>query len=481
MDLVNYAIHLMPAELDYELNIRGVFGLTNNRIKTTKLRELMQREDSGLLTAPKSSSDFTVESEILTCSKIFQDVLALADESTRLHKRYESLQCISRFLHIQSRLERLMPTDDQSISTINDLLDNVYGALTSVANILYPQTFFAQNNTEKNKQSSIVANPSPVQVENTIRNTTAPLTTSNNNRSDSDNFTRRISMMNFSGTSDTEGAVGGTTEKSPRESLSDIGLLSNEELQDVRKMLKDITTANINPFRSNKQLETAGVSELNTTLENVNIRPPVHHTMSNLIRRSNERRETHSSFPIQQPEFQSSSFAAVNQQAQFRNQRSVPIHQWKISFSGDDHGMHLYDFLTQLELFQRSENVSDTDMLYSIMHLLSGRAKLWYLSVFERFRNWEQVVSAMKREFLPQNYDYILLNDINNRVQKRNESFGEFITHMQALFKCLAIPLEESHKLFIVQKKFVTTICFEYRASQYVQTRRFRRSLQTNR
>lgn len=60
-------------------------------------------------------------------------------------------------------------------------------------------------------------------------------------------------------------------------------------------------------------------------------------------------------------------------------------------------------------------------------------------------------MAAIKEEFLPNNYDYVLLNDITNRAQKYNESFGEYITHMQALFKCLSIPLEEDHTLYLVQ------------------------------
>lgn len=135
-----------------------------------------------------------------------------------------------------------------------------------------------------------------------------------------------------------------------------------------------------------------------------------------------------------------------------RNRRSIPVHQWRIEFSGDGMGLHLYDFLFQLSLHQRSELISNQEMLDCVVHLLSGRAKLWFQALYDEFENWDEFVAAIKDEFLPGNYDYVLLNDISNRTQRFNESFGEYITHMQALFKCLSIPLDEEHKLYIIQK-----------------------------
>lgn len=137
------------------------------------------------------------------------------------------------------------------------------------------------------------------------------------------------------------------------------------------------------------------------------------------------------------------------------NRRPIPVNQWKIEFSGDGKGLHLYDFLSQIAMFMRSERTTDKEMMCSIFYLLSGRAKIWYQFVYDRFRNWNEVVRALKQEFLPANYDFVLFCDISNRVQRTNETFGEYITHMQALFKCLTIPMSENHKLFIVQKNLL--------------------------
>lgn len=91
------------------------------------------------------------------------------------------------------------------------------------------------------------------------------------------------------------------------------------------------------------------------------------------------------------------------------NMKYVPVHQWKIAFRGDGYGLHLYDFLAQIAMFQRSENVSNEDMMFSIVYLLSDRAKLWYLSIIiGSLNSWEELVTELKKEFLPPNYDYQL-------------------------------------------------------------------------
>ena len=138
-----------------------------------------------------------------------------------------------------------------------------------------------------------------------------------------------------------------------------------------------------------------------------------------------------------------------------RFRKGVPIHQWKISFSGDDRSMHLYDFLSQLEVLKRSENFSEAELLQSIVHLLSGRARLWYYSNYENFNTWNEIVVSLKAEFLPPNYDFMLLSDISNRAQKSNESFAEFIMHMNALFRCLSCPVSDQYKLYIVRKNLL--------------------------
>lgn len=134
------------------------------------------------------------------------------------------------------------------------------------------------------------------------------------------------------------------------------------------------------------------------------------------------------------------------------NRKPVPVNQWRISFSGDGRGLHLYDFLSQVTMYQRAEQVSNNELRFSIVHLLTGRAKMWYQSIYDTVDSWEELVQALRAEFLPNDYNYTLFNEISNRRQKPNESFGEYVTQMKSLFKWLGMPISEQHKVFIVQR-----------------------------
>lgn len=137
------------------------------------------------------------------------------------------------------------------------------------------------------------------------------------------------------------------------------------------------------------------------------------------------------------------------------NRRYVPVNQWRLSFSGDGKGLQLLDFLSQILMYQRAEQVPNDELLYSMIHLFTGRAKLWFQSVYDSINNWDELVQALKDEFLPSNYEFTLFNDISNRKQKPNESFSEFITHMKSLFKWIMVPMSERHKLFIIQNNLL--------------------------
>lgn len=64
--------------------------------------------------------------------------------------------------------------------------------------------------------------------------------------------------------------------------------------------------------------------------------------------------------------------------------------------------------------------------------------------------------ATMKTEFLPPKYDYKLLTNISNRRQKPTETFAEYLTSMQSLFKHLSIPINEQHKVCIIEENMLS-------------------------
>lgn len=75
----------------------------------------------------------SVQTELNKCNDIFGNVAAIAKEALEKNNHGELLRCVSRFIHIQSRLERLRPTDPELVPLINGLLDFIYNVLIEVS------------------------------------------------------------------------------------------------------------------------------------------------------------------------------------------------------------------------------------------------------------------------------------------------------------------------------------------------------------
>lgn len=131
--------------------------------------------------------------------------------------------------------------------------------------------------------------------------------------------------------------------------------------------------------------------------------------------------------------------------------KAKPIYQWQLKFSGEK-DLSLNDFLDQAEMLARSEGFTDEDLFASILHLLSGRAYAWYREVYSTLYSWRQFKQAIRQEFLPEDYEYLLRWEIDNRVQGKDETFGSYLTAMKGLFKCLERPMSEIDQLYAVRK-----------------------------
>lgn len=135
--------------------------------------------------------------------------------------------------------------------------------------------------------------------------------------------------------------------------------------------------------------------------------------------------------------------------------KSVPVNHWKVYFSGDGQGLHLFDFLSQVRMLQRSERIPDRELLPMMVHLFTGRAKNWYGRWSDTIHTWNDLEDALKAEFLPENYSFIMLEKITSRKQKAGESIGEFLALMQSQFMWLGIPIDDLHKVFIVRNNLL--------------------------
>lgn len=406
-------VHLLPAELDYELDIRGVYNLGTSRQKTTCLREFLKREEQGErnITAARLEK-LNATNELTICSNILEEISSIMDqEGFEASSRND---CRSRLLHIISRIKRAKPIVPEEQTLEYDIIKMAEEKLLK----------FAKSN------HSLASNTSPNPF------TTSPLadvieTIRANQVSNRFSTDSRLNPTVKEFVPD-EGAVGGSSFLRTRFGVCSPNSDLPKSLPKKQQFVRDRST------RLNAELAKINAHRKTFANDQEDFEAHAIHVGSS---GSESERDSNA------------GFGQFHQQhARFRQHRkSVPVHQWRLSFSGDGHGLHLQDFLSELKMYQRSEGVSDNELFSAIIHLLSGRARLWYRSWFDTFRNWREMVAAMKKEFLPPNYNFKLLNHISNRRQKPNETFAEYITQMQSLFNYLSLEIEEQHKLCIIE------------------------------
>lgn len=114
-----------------------------------------------------------------------------------------------------------------------------------------------------------------------------------------------------------------------------------------------------------------------------------------------------------------------------------PVASWNLVFSGNSSGKSLNDFLSQVQMYARADGVSNLELLRAAVYLFTGPALTWYRAYGPRLVSWEHLVQTLRQEFLPYDYDYGLLREIEQRKQGKGESFAMFLANMEMMYRGL--------------------------------------------
>lgn len=127
-----------------------------------------------------------------------------------------------------------------------------------------------------------------------------------------------------------------------------------------------------------------------------------------------------------------------------------PIHKWSVKYDGVDNGRRLNEFLKEVEFNARSEGFSEAELLQGAHHLFTQKARSWYMEVSCEIGSWKELVSELKKEFLPVDIDYIYERQANNRKQGPREKFQDFYLDMVRIFRNLSTPWDEKRKFDVL-------------------------------
>ncbi|KAI5631433.1 retrotransposon gag protein domain-containing protein [Phthorimaea operculella] len=109
-------------------------------------------------------------------------------------------------------------------------------------------------------------------------------------------------------------------------------------------------------------------------------------------------------------------------------------------------------FLERVEELRRSRSISAESLFRSAVELFTDNALLWYRGICDSVTCWEELKKELMNEYLSPDYNWRLLNEIQNRTQGQSESFSVYFAIMQNYFKRLLEPLSESQKLQILMR-----------------------------
>ncbi|KAJ3661614.1 hypothetical protein Zmor_006002 [Zophobas morio] len=117
--------------------------------------------------------------------------------------------------------------------------------------------------------------------------------------------------------------------------------------------------------------------------------------------------------------------------------------------------MSVYQFLERVEELAKARHASKIDLYASAIALFEDKALLWFRSVRSRISDWDALITALKQEFLPPDYDDILWDEIKARVQGKSETITIFVAVMETLFSRLTRPPVETTKVKVIRKNLL--------------------------
>ena len=103
------------------------------------------------------------------------------------------------------------------------------------------------------------------------------------------------------------------------------------------------------------------------------------------------------------PDDATASPAGVNQNTTIL--KPTPVHKWNVTFDGKSQHDSVNGFLQRIEELRVARNTSKAELFRSAVDLFDGKALLWYRSIKPSVSSWDQLIQALKRDFLPPDYD----------------------------------------------------------------------------
>lgn len=481
--------HLEEDELQFELRLRSMPSvLTRGRVDA--LRERLASEDRNEIQPPAPLISNDVESHVSSCSNKLECIgrlVLIAAES----ECEESLEILpSRLIHVLGRLNRLISGDHRITEQVDSLkrkaksyLKMLLEAREGITNLkdgvkdlqsLSLHVLDSGANLGANRSGSkSFAQSTPLSSVNVNA-----LGAKAKNPVDPRSFLPlprdRINYIEHPRKTSSP-IIGDSTKDDGGEQLSDLFEMidldrktSNTEIatiiKDYQTFLKnkpisrpidrvDKTSHNRPMLNTNRNTD-ALYPENRNKLTNKN-NDPAQSFFNEDYRQNKINKENAGQTPFHTPTNQYRNPEPIaeverNPSNNFRQRNPVP--NWNLKFSGDGKGLDVHEFLAQVSLMARADRVSNNELVASAIHLFTGPARTWYLAFESLFNTWEELTNELRGAFVSEDSDFIILKEIEQRRQGKEETFVLYLSSLLNMFKYLQEPLTERKKVSLVMR-----------------------------
>ena len=107
--------------------------------------------------------------------------------------------------------------------------------------------------------------------------------------------------------------------------------------------------------------------------------------------------------------------------------------QCPVKFDGKRNIADVEGFTTRVEVYRRSEHISEADALIGLPLLLTGDAYTWWRGISHSITNWQNALTQIHAAFAPRRANHELYTMLFTGRQPANESTETFIAAKRAI------------------------------------------------
>ncbi|KAJ3646252.1 hypothetical protein Zmor_023901 [Zophobas morio] len=157
---------------------------------------------------------------------------------------------------------------------------------------------------------------------------------------------------------------------------------------------------------------------------------------------------------VQRPE---SGDSGERARAVGENPDAIPISKWGFTFSGKEtEPVAVLKFLKRVEEGRSVNGIDEERMRRGFAQLLEPPALTWYREcVRDSVSSWRELKERLKQEFLPDDYEEGVLENLRECKQGSSERVSFFVARFEEISGWLSEPLTEERKLKMLRKNIL--------------------------